>query len=126
MKEEIKMFLEKAKKFEENAKYNFENKNFDLAMFNLEQAIQLLIKAKLLDIRGYYEKTHSLRKLLLELMEVWKKEELTKFIEENKKQLRDLERAYITSRYFSEEFFEDEVKRCFDLLERLWGLLWKE
>jgi len=84
-------------------------------MFNLEQAAQLLIKAKLLDIKGYYEKTHSLRKLLLELREVWRKKEITKskFIEENKKQLRDLERAYITSRYFFEEFFEDEVKRCF-------------
>ena len=39
-------------------------------MFNLEQAAQLLIKAKLLDIKGYYERTHSLRKLLLELREV--------------------------------------------------------
>ena len=126
MKKEIEMFLEKAKKFKENAIYNFKNKNFDLAMFNLEQAAQLLIKAKLLDIKGYYEKTHNLRKLLLELKDVWKKEELKKFIEENKKQLRDLERAYITSRYFFEEFFEDEVKRCFDLLEKLWNLLWKE
>jgi len=54
------------------------------------------------------------------------KEKVTKFIEENKKQLRDLERAYITSRYFFEEFFEDEVKRCFDSLEKLWNLLWKE
>ncbi|RLI98685.1 MAG: DNA-binding protein [Candidatus Aenigmatarchaeota archaeon] len=126
MKEEIKLFLDKAKKFQENARYNFENKNFDLAMFNLEQAVQLLIKAKLLDIKGYYEKTHILRKLLLELAEVWRKEELTKFIEENKRQLRDLERAYITSRYFFEEFFEDEVKRCFNLLEKLWSLLWRE
>ncbi len=33
-------------------------------MFHIEQSMQLLIKAKLLDLKGNFERTHSLRKLL--------------------------------------------------------------
>ena len=32
--------------------------------------MQLLIKAKLLDLKGYFERTHSLRKLLSELRDI--------------------------------------------------------
>ena len=94
-------------------------------MFHLEQTAQLLIKANLLEIKGSFQKTHSLRALLLELGESWKKEEIKKFIEENKEVLRDLERAYISSRYIYEEFFEEEVKRAFDVVEKLKEILWK-
>ena len=105
MKEEIEMFLKRAEKFEKTAKFNFENKDFDIAMFNIEQAFQLLIKAKLLEIKGSFQKTHSLRKLIEELINSnFKRIELSKFLEKNKKVLRDLERAYITSRYLYEEF----------------------
>jgi len=55
-------------------------------MFHLEQAAQLLIKAKLLDLKGVFQKTHSLRALLTELMkEGWKSREIQEFIEKIKK-----------------------------------------
>jgi len=94
-------------------------------MFHLEQVAQLLIKAKLLEVKGSFQRTHSLRTLLLELAESWKKEEIKEFIEENKEVLRDLERAYISSRYIYEEFFEEEVKRAFEVVEKLKEMLWK-
>jgi HEPN domain-containing protein len=125
MREEIEIFLKRAEVFKEDAENDFKNKNFDICMFHLEQAAQLLIKAKLLEIKGSFQKTHSLRALLLELAENWKKEEIKKFIEENKEVLRDLERAYISSRYIYEEFFEEEVKRAFDAVEKLKEMLWK-
>ncbi|MEM4155907.1 MAG: HEPN domain-containing protein [Archaeoglobaceae archaeon] len=122
MKEEIELYLKRAKKFEENAKFNFERKDYDIAMFHIEQAMRLIIKAKLLDEKGYFEGTHSLRRLLHEL----KNDEVKKFVEKYEKVLRDLERAYITSRYYFEEFFEEEVLRAFEALREIRAMLWKE
>jgi len=125
MREEIEILLRRAEVFKRDAENNFKNKNFDICMFHLEQTAQLLIKAKLLEVKGSFQRTHSLRALLLELAESWKKEEIKNFIEENKEVLRDLERAYISSRYIYEEFFEEEVKRAFDVVEKLKEMLWK-
>ena len=96
MKEEIKMYLERAEKFKKNAQFNFENGDHDLAMFHIEQACQLMIKAKLLDQKGYFERTHSLRKLLGEVI--------------------DVEGV--------EEFFKEEVEEAFKALEELKKILW--
>jgi HEPN domain-containing protein len=125
MREEIEILLKRAEVFKRDAENDFKNKDFDISMFHLEQVAQLLIKAKLLEIKGSFQRTHSLRTLLLELAENWKKEEIKKFIEENKEVLRDLERAYISSRYIYEEFFEEEVKRAFEVVEKLKEMLWK-
>ncbi len=123
MKEEIKMFLERAEKFRKNAKFNFDNGDYDLAMFHIEQSMQLLIKAKLLDLKGYFERTHSLRKLLNELRDI---EGVEDFLKKRKVVLRNLERAYVTSRYYFEEFFKEEVEEAFEALEELREILWKE
>lgn len=45
------------------------------------------------------------------------------FIERNKRILRDLERAYVSSRYIYEEFFKKEVKG-FKVLKELREILW--
>ena len=124
MKEEIKMYLERAEKFKKNAQFNFENGDYDLAMFHIEQACQLMIKAKLLDLKGYFERTHSLRKLLSEVIDVV--EGVEEFLNKYKVVLRNLERAYITSRYYFEEFFKEEVEEAFKALEELRKILWKE
>jgi len=121
MKEEIKMYLERAEKFKKNAQFNFENGDHDLAMFHIEQACQLMIKAKLLDQKGYFERTHSLRKLLSEVIDV---EGVEEFLNKYKVVLRNLERAYITSRYYFEEFFKEEVEEAFKALEELKKILW--
>ncbi len=122
MKEEIELYLKRARKFEENARFNFERKDYDIAMFHIEQAMQLIIKAKLLDEKGYFEITHSLRKLLSR----FESDEVRKFVEKYGKVLRDLERAYVTSRYYFEEFFEEEVLSAFEALKEIRAILWKE
>jgi HEPN domain-containing protein len=122
MKEEVKMYLDRAEKFERNARFNFENNDYDMAMFHLEQAFQLTIKAKLLDSKGYFERTHSLRKLLSDLAD----KKISEFIQKNRVVLRNLERAYITSRYYFEEFFKEEVEEAFRVLGNLRELLWKD
>ncbi|RLG59497.1 DNA-binding protein [Candidatus Geothermarchaeota archaeon] len=126
MKEEIKFLLKRAKSFFRDAKYDYENRDYDLAMFHIEQAIQLLIKAKLLDLKGSYERTHSIRRLLSELSDLIESNRIREFIRENKKILRDLERAYISSRYYYEEFFPDEVENAMKIYRELRDILWRE
>jgi len=124
MREEIAFLLRRAEIFKRDAEIDFSNGDFDICMFHLEQATQLMIKAKLPEVKGSFENTHSLRRLLQELAQHWKSDEIKRFIEENKEVLRDLERAYISSRYFYEEFFDYEVKRAFSTIEKLREILW--
>ena len=98
--------------------------DYDLAMFHIEQACQLIIKAKLLDLTGYFEKTHSLRRLLKDLSTIFKQNELEKFIDENWITLRNLEYAYIAARYLPEEFRKNEVDEALIAYKKLRDLLW--
>ena len=79
MREEIEILLKRAEAFKRDAEVDYENGDFDISMFHLEQAIQLLIKAKLLEIKGSYTRTHSLRRLLLEHADFGVKTRLRRF-----------------------------------------------
>jgi len=124
MKEEIKIFLKRAESFIKDAMVDLERGDYDLAMFHIEQACQLIVKAKLLDLTGYFEKTHSLRRLLNDLSKVYRSEELRDFINKNWSVLRNLEYAYIASRYLPEDFREEEVREALKVYEKLRELLW--
>ncbi|RLI84726.1 MAG: DNA-binding protein [Archaeoglobales archaeon] len=124
MKREIEILLKRAEGFVKDALEDLKRDDYDLAMFHVEQACQLIVKAKLLDLTGYFEKTHSLRKLLGDLSSVLKKEEIEKFVNENWNTLRNLEFAYITSRYLPEEFKRDEVEEALRVYKKLWEMLW--
>ena len=91
MKKEIEILLKRAEGFADDALNDLEKSRFDLALVHIEQAMQLIIKAKLLDLKGYFEKTHSLRKLLEELAEIFKKEEIATFIEKYREILKIIE-----------------------------------
>lgn len=122
-KEEVEKFVEKAKGFEDMAKFNFEKKRYDLAMFCLEQASQIYIKAKLLELIGEFPRTHDLVELLRELSVVYKTKEVEKFVDENISSLTKLVDAYITSRYYTRKFYKEEVEEVFSLLSKLKELL---
>jgi len=125
MKEEIRVLLRRAESFIKDSLEDLKREDFDLAMFHIEQACQLLIKAKLLELTGYFEKTHSLRRLLIDLSKIFKGKELEDFIKGNWQMLRNLEYAYITSRYLPEEFKKEEVEQALQFYEKLKKLLWE-
>ena len=81
MREEIEILLKRAGAFKRDAEVDYKNGDFDISMYHLEQAIQLLIKAKLLEIKGSYTRTRSLRRLLLELADYWDKNEIKEILE---------------------------------------------
>ena len=125
MKDEVRVILRRAEDFFKDAEEDFKRKSYDIAMFHIEQACQLIIKAKLLDLIGFFERTHSLRKLLHMLSRIFKTEDVLRFIRENKQVLRNLEYAYITARYLPEEFDKEDVLEAFEVYKKLRDLLWK-
>ena len=121
--EEVRRFKDRADAFLDTAIYNFERGRYDLAAFNIEQAIQLYIKTKLLELLGEFPRTHSLVALLRELSRVFKGEEVEKFRKENIGMLTKLSDVYITSRYYTREFYEDEVKELIEFAYKVRRLL---
>ena len=124
MRNDIELFLKRAESFIKDALEDIKRGDFDLAIFHVEQACQLIIKTKLLDLTGYFEKTHSLRRLLKDLSVITQNRELEKFMNENWRTLRDLEFAYIASRYLPEEFRKEEVEESLEFYRKLRDLLW--
>jgi HEPN domain-containing protein len=115
---------ERADEFVKLAEYAYKRKRYDLTMFNLEQAIQLYLKYKIWQKLGDFEKTHSIIKLLKDFGKVYKKSrKIKKLINNNLKLIRDLEIAYIESRYLPAQFLKEDVDKAFEFIEELKNLL---
>lgn len=113
-KEEEKNLLSRSKEFLETAEYQASKGFYALAVFSLEQSLQLFLKSKILAEGINYPRTHSVRELL---------EILSQITSENKKpmvksalqnyllELGILEDAYITSRYVMRKFTKEETEK---------------
>jgi HEPN domain-containing protein len=107
---EAELLRKRAEAFLKNALYLINENEADLAMFNFEQYCQLILKYKLLIIKGTYPRTHSLRQLIKELSEINPK--IAILIEDikNLHYIARLEESYISSRYLPFEYTIEEVK----------------
>jgi len=92
---------------------------YALAIFDLEQAAQLYVKARLLEEGVAYPRTHSIRRLLELLAGVKGDERLKKVVKEYAVELKLLEEAYISSRYVASEFSEEEVTKVKRAVEEI-------
>jgi HEPN domain-containing protein len=113
-KEEEKQLLKRAEDFLKTAEYQKSEAVYDLAIFSLEQALQLYLKSRLLAQGVDYPRTHSLRRLLEMLARTVPEDKnaAIKCISENYTlELGMLEDAYITSRYVMREFTKKEVEK---------------
>lgn len=111
-REEIEKLLRRSGEFMNAAEFHYSRGCFDLAAFNLEQASQLFLKARLLEEGIDFPKIHTLRRLFLLLGEaLGRSEEFRLFAAENSLEFASLEDAYITARYFPREFEREEVDR---------------
>ena len=93
-KEEVELFLKRARNFLEGAKERFEKNDWDLTCFMAEQSVQLFLKATILEKGGEFPGTHSLRQLFSILSNLFEKSEL----KYDRKSLLFLESAYLNSR----------------------------
>ena len=113
-KEEENRLLKRSRGFLETAEYQTGKGFYDLAVFSLEQGIQLFLKARVLTEGVDYPRTHSVRALLEMLSELVpenKKSTVKNILENYLLELGMLEDAYIPSKYVMREFTKQEAEK---------------
>ena len=105
------LLIRRVKRFYEMAKENYNLEYYDLALVHLEQALQLFLKAKILEKFGKFPKTHNLKELFKILGKELKKEDLL---------IVDLlEDAYIGGRYMLRDYSREECEMAFKFVEKI-------
>lgn len=93
MEEFIEKLKRRAEVFLINAVSNREMEAFDIAMFNLDQAAQLLLKARILEFGVQFPKIHDISKLIDILCELGVN--IGKLKEDYRETIEKLNQAYI-------------------------------
>ncbi|BCU69978.1 HEPN domain-containing protein [Stygiolobus caldivivus] len=109
-------FLDYAKLLLNDGKYN-------LAMFSLEQALQLGLKYYLSSLTGSFPKTHDVVELLKKVVELTNNAKLSQVLSSEIPTLDLLKQAYIASRYLPVDYDKGAVERALKLVEAVLGEL---
>jgi HEPN domain-containing protein len=117
--EEYEALLRRSDGFLETALMQARAGMYDLAVFSLEQSLQLFLKATLLRVGSDYPRTNSVRRLLELLTEVTGRSELRELASRYSVELGALEDAYISSRYIPRIYTEDEFERLRVVVEEV-------
>jgi HEPN domain-containing protein len=117
--EEYEALLKRSDGFLETALMQARAGMYDLAVFSLEQSLQLFLKATLLRVGADYPRTHSIRRLLELLTEVTGRSELRELASRYSVELGALEDAYISSRYIPRIYTKDEFERLRAVVEEV-------
>jgi len=117
--EEYEALLRRTGGFLETALMQARAGMYDLAVFSLEQSLQLFLKATLLRVGADYPRTHSVRRLLELLTEVTGRSELRELSSRYSVELGALEDAYISSRYIPRIYTKDEFERLRAVVEEV-------
>jgi len=64
---EAQILKKRSSDFLEESKHLIDIKKYDLAIFNMEQYCELILKYAMLIKLGYYPRTHSLKELISQL-----------------------------------------------------------
>ncbi|GAB6947123.1 HEPN domain-containing protein [Vulcanisaeta sp. JCM 16161] len=122
IREEINTLIRRARDFLRTAGFQVENGMYDLAIFNLEQALQLFLKAKILEYGAQYPRTHSIRYLLKFLRDIVpsdKKRVVSELLDKYLFELGVLEDAYIGARYVPREYTREEAERLIKVVSEI-------
>lgn len=109
--EEAEALRRRSSEYMQTYEFHVSRGMYALAIFDLEQALQLHVKARLLEEGVAYPRTHSIRRLLELLAGVKNDDRLREVVRKYAVELKLLEEAYISSRYVATEFSEEEVVR---------------
>ena len=111
--------MERSRRFLLTAEMQIERGFYDLAVFSLEQALQLYLKACLLKLGVDYPRTHSVRKILEVIYKLTGSENIRRLLVEYAIELGVLEDAYITSRYIARDYSEEEARRLYGVVKEV-------
>jgi len=102
----------------------------DLAMFMVEQGLQLYIKSIYFELFGSVIRGHRVRELLSALARALDEqgfrgyaERVVRFVDEYRRTLIDLEEAYTEARYGGTSYTQQDVARSLEVAKKLVGLL---
>ncbi|MCD6084597.1 MAG: HEPN domain-containing protein [Desulfurococcales archaeon] len=109
--EEVEHLLRRSRGFYETAVMQIGRGFHDLAVFSLEQSLQLFLKASLLKLGVDFPRTHSVRRLLKLIHEIAGNDRIKEILERFSMELGVLEDAYIMSRYVARDYTYEEVER---------------
>jgi len=109
--EEFEALIERSRRFRETANFQADMGFHDLAVFSLEQSLQLFLKAILLKLGADYPRIHGIRKLIEIIYRICGNNAIGELLTKYSVELGALEDAYISSRYALREYTSDEFKR---------------
>ena len=119
-REEAELIKSRALSMLEASREQLLKGNHDLAAFLAEQAVQLFIKYRILEITGEMPRTHVIRELLGVLGEVAGKAGLVRaFVRRNRSLLIRLEEAYLASRYLFRRYEREETRELVNFAEKV-------
>ena len=104
--------IDRSKHFLKIAIFDAKNEKYDIALVHLEQALQLLLKAKIYEKTSEFPITHSIKILLKELNE-------KEIIEKNREIINVLETAYIAGRYYDIEYEKKDFEIAFEFVKSI-------
>jgi HEPN domain-containing protein len=105
--------------FFNEAKRNLNEGKYNLAMFHLEQALQLSLKYILFNFKGSFEKTHDILRLLDEVISLKKNENLQRIRREETLVLELITQAYIASRYLPFSYERITVEKAYNVVKNI-------
>ena len=116
-RDEVRKLMRRSEGLWAAAEFHMSRGEYDLAIFNLEQSLQLFLKAVLLEAGVDFPRTHGLRRLFMLLGEVAGKRDLFReFVSAHSLEFASLEDAYITARYFPRDFGREEAERLMEFV----------
>jgi HEPN domain-containing protein len=110
----VELLLKRSKNFLAGAEQRFKENDWDLTCFLAEQAVQLYLKAIILEQAGQTPRTHSIRQLLAQLSHI-----LEKKIAYDRNSLFMLESAYFNARYIPVTYDEEQAKDAIKIAKEI-------
>jgi HEPN domain-containing protein len=102
---------------------NLNEGKYNLAMFHLEQALQLGLKYKLYELTGTYDKTHDIIILLNKITELTKDNKLKEIVDNEYITLELIKQAYISSRYLPFTYDKKSVEKAYQVVKNILNVL---
>ena len=114
--ERIERLLGRAKGFFEGVHFHIDRRNYDIAVFNMEQALQLYLKAVLLKLTGLYPEVHGIRLLLSYVYKYTGDDRIAEFVKKYRIELSDVERAYTEAKYGITSYSQEDADRLLEVV----------
>jgi HEPN domain-containing protein len=102
---------------------NLNEGKYNLAIFHLEQALQLGSKYKLYELTGTYDKTHDIIILLNKFIELTKDNKLKEIMDEEYITLELIIQAYISSRYLPFTYDKKSAEKAYQVVKNILNVL---